>query len=212
MIVYDVSFVIHPGMLVYPGDPPPRIRGLASIAKGDPLTVSTLDLPAHAGTHVDAPAHFIAGGRSLSDYAADAFCGPAVVLDLASEPNVTAAALRASSIPPGRHVLLRTRNSIRPRSSSYARDHAFIEADAADLLLAAQPRSVGFDDYSVDAFADGALTAHRRLAAAGLLVYVHLDLSAVPAGDGTFFGLPLRLETEACPVRAVVCRDEPARS
>jgi arylformamidase len=207
MILYDLSHVIHDGMFVYPGDPPPRVRRLSSIDDGAALTTSTVELPCHAGTHVDAPAHFLAGGRLLSDYTAEAFCGPAVVLDLASEANVTAAALRAQSIPAGRHVLLRTRNSARARSSVYDRDHAFIDLEAAEVLIASRPRSVGFDDYSVDAFDDGTLTVHRRFAVEGLLVYVALDLSIVAAGEYTFFGLPPRIEhVEAAPVRAVLWR------
>jgi len=130
MILYDLSHVIREGMPLYPGDPPPRVRRLSSIDEGAALTTSTLELPCHVGTHVDAPAHFLEGGRMLSDYTVEAFGGPAVVLDLASEANVSAVTVRARSIPAGRHVLLRTRNSTRPRSRAYDRDHAFIEPEA----------------------------------------------------------------------------------
>lgn len=207
MILYDLSHVIHEGMVLYPGDPPPRVRRLSSIDEGAALTTSTLELPCHVGTHVDAPAHFLAGGRLLSDYTAEAFCGAAVVLDLASEANVNAVALRTQSMPEGRHVLLRTRNSTRLRSREYDRDHAFIEPEAAEVLIESRPLSIGFDDYSVDAEGDGALTVHRRFAAAGLLVYVALDLSLPAPGEYTFFGLPPRIErVEAAPVRAVLWR------
>jgi len=75
------------------------------------------------------------------------------------------------------------------------------------MLIARRPLSIGFDDYSVDVFDDGALTVHRRFAAEGLLVYVALDLSLAAAGEYTFFGLPPRIEhVEAAPVRAVLWR------
>jgi arylformamidase len=208
-IVYDITLVLHEGMAVYPGDAPPKIRRTASIEQGASLTVSTLELPCHAGTHVDAPGHFLAGGRLLSDYPADAFFGPAIVIDVAGHHHVTAAALKEQPIAPRRHLLLRTRNSERPRAAAYDLDHACIDSDAVDVLIALRPLSIGFDDYSVDAPAASDLPVHRRLARAGLLVYVGLDLSAIPAGEYTFFGLPLRLDgAEASPVRAVAVRGE----
>jgi arylformamidase len=207
MMLHELSHVIRQDMLVYPGDPAPRVRRLTSIEDGAPLTASSLDLPCHAGTHVDAPAHFLAGGRPLSDYAIEDFCGPALVLDFAAHDNVTAEAVRTVEIPEGRHLLLKTRNSRRAPARLYDQDHAFVDPEAAEALLARQPRSIGFDDYSIDAFADPGLTVHRRFAAAGRLVYVQLDLSSVAAGEYVFFGLPLRVDgVEAAPVRAVLWR------
>jgi arylformamidase len=207
--VYDLTLVLHEGMAVYPGDAPPRIRRTTSIEQGAALTISTLEVSSHAGTHVDAPGHFLADGRLLSDYPADAFFGPAIVVDLARHRHVTAAALEEQPIPLRRHLLLRTRNSERPRTAAYDLDHACIDSDAVDVLIALRPLSIGFDDYSVDAPAAPDLPVHRLLARAGLLVYVGLDLSAVPAGECTFFGLPLRLDgVEASPVRALALRGD----
>jgi arylformamidase len=207
--MYDLTRVLHEAMAVYPGDVPPRIRRTSSIEHGASLTVSTLELPCHAGTHVDAPGHFLAGGRLLSDYPADAFFGPAVVVDLSRHRDVTAGALEAQPIPERRHILLRTRNSERPPSAAYDLDHACIDSEAANVLITLRPLSIGFDDYSVDSPAAPDLPVHRRLAQAGLLVYVGLDLSAVPAGECTFFGLPLRLDgAEASPVRALALRGD----
>ena len=63
------------------------------------------------------------------------------------------------------------------------------------------------DYYSVDDSTSGRLPVHMRFAAAGLLVYVCLDLSRVSEGAYTFCGLPLRLSAvEAAPVRAVIWR------
>ena len=211
--VYDLSLVIHEGMLVYPGDPAPRTHRLAAIDDGAPLTASSVELSCHTGTHVDAPSHFVAGGRTLSDYPVEAFCGPAVVVDLEGDRNVTAASLRARAVPAERHLLLRTRNSARLRSPAYDRDHAYVEPEAARLLMSLRPLSIGFDYFSVDSSAGSDLTVHRLFAAEGLLVYVCLDLAAIPAGDDyQFFGLPLRLDgAEACPVRALATRRRAAR-
>jgi arylformamidase len=210
--VYDLTRPVHERMAVFPGDAPPRVRRLSTIEEGAPLTASMLEMSCHVGTHVDAPAHFLANGRKLSDFVAGDFCGPAVVLDLERHANVTADALREREIPEGRHLLLRTRNSARPDPARYDPDHAFIEDEAAEYLLGLRPLSIGFDDYSVDSGRDDALPVHRRFAEAGRLVYVCLDLSVVPTGPCAFFGLPLRLDdVEAAPVRALALTGESAR-
>jgi arylformamidase len=202
--MYDLTLPVHEAMLLYPGDPAPRIRRLAAIAQGAPLTTSAFEMTCHAGTHVDAPAHFLDGGRRLSDYEAAAFTGPAAVLDLASHRHVTREALAAHALPPGRHLLLRTRNSALLHRREFEAGHAVLTADAARHLLTAAPLSVGFDYCSVDG-PEGGLAAHRLLAEAGLLVYVCLDLAGVPAGSYRFYGLPLRLDdVEAAPVRAIL--------
>jgi arylformamidase len=41
------------------------------IKKGDTSNNMDLRLPAHAGTHIDAPFHFDPAGKNLSDYQAD---------------------------------------------------------------------------------------------------------------------------------------------
>jgi arylformamidase len=203
--IYDLTLPLGGKTLLFPGDPPPRIYRVSTIEGGAALTTSAFETTCHVGTHVDAPAHYLSEARWLSDYAAEDFCGPAVVIDLSADRHVTPGAIEAARIPPGRHVLLRTRNSGRLHDAHYDYDHAAIEPDAAGLLLVREPLSIGFDYYSVDEAASEDLDVHRLFAAAGLLVYLCLDLSAAPAGAYRFFGLPLRLtEVEGAPVRAVL--------
>ena len=44
--------------------------------------VEALETGTHAGTHIDAPAHFIEGGRSVDQLAADEFVWPAYKIDV----------------------------------------------------------------------------------------------------------------------------------
>jgi kynurenine formamidase len=46
----------------------PRISQQTSLAKGDTSNSYEITMSNHAGTHVDAPAHFIAGGRKIAEY------------------------------------------------------------------------------------------------------------------------------------------------
>src|SRR5437588_68804 len=63
--IIDISLTVGPDMLVWPGDPPVGVEPAAQVARGDPANVSTLRLGSHTGTHVDPPAHFVAGGATV---------------------------------------------------------------------------------------------------------------------------------------------------
>ena len=77
----DISWKIHPDILVWPGDPAPK-RQIVATVEADGYATSLLTLPSHTGTHLDAPAHFVAGGMTVDQIPLDHLCGEALVLDL----------------------------------------------------------------------------------------------------------------------------------
>ncbi len=66
MPIYDVSVSLSADTPTYPGDPGIEIGQFFSLENGDPANVSVIQFGAHSGTHVDAPAHFLAGGAHVS--------------------------------------------------------------------------------------------------------------------------------------------------
>ena len=52
---------------VYEGDPEPRLETLQSMNEGDLYNLSSLSMCLHNGTHIDAPRHFIEGGRTVDE-------------------------------------------------------------------------------------------------------------------------------------------------
>src|SRR3989442_12555793 len=68
-------------MTVYRGNPAVRIRPVMTLEK-DGVRVSELRLGSHTGTHVDAPGHFIKGGKGIDRVDTERFIGPAWVADL----------------------------------------------------------------------------------------------------------------------------------
>ena len=206
--IIDLTLPIGPDLPVYPGDPHPERRLVSDLAKGDPVTASVLTLGAHIGTHVDLPAHFIDGGRSLGDYPIDAFIGPAQVLDLSDvDQAIEQARLTRETIPEDHHLLLKTRNSSVSRSPVFRGDYVFLDPAAASHLLATRPRSIGIDGYSLDPADSDTFPSHRLCAERGLPVFVCLDLGPAEAGPYGFAGLPLSYPAlEGAPVRATVWR------
>lgn len=80
-MLVDLAHSIRPGMPVFPGDPEVDVRPAAELER-DGFAVARLELGSHSGTHLDAPAHSIAGGRTIDAVALDELTGPAVVLQL----------------------------------------------------------------------------------------------------------------------------------
>lgn len=60
----DLSAPLGPGMLVFPGDPSPRVEWLKR-AGADGFNLSSFRLGAHNGTHVDAPFHMSDDGVAV---------------------------------------------------------------------------------------------------------------------------------------------------
>ncbi len=66
---------------VFPGDPAPSIDIVATV-EDDGFLVEQVDTGTHTGTHLDAPGHFILGGRTVDELDATEFVWPAYVIDV----------------------------------------------------------------------------------------------------------------------------------
>src|SRR5262245_34663279 len=89
----DVSVPIRDGMVHWPGDPAIKVQRVSDVSRGDPATVSRLDLGVHSGTHVDAPVHFIPGARGVDQLPVASLLGPARVLHIQRRGPITPADL-----------------------------------------------------------------------------------------------------------------------
>ena len=67
---------------VYPGDTAPRHRPVAATSAGDVCNVAAIEMNDHNGTHIDAPWHFLDGGKKIDEIALEKCVGPAVVISI----------------------------------------------------------------------------------------------------------------------------------
>ena len=198
----DISMPLRNGMAHWPGDPAPRIERLMDRRRGDPCTLTMLTVSAHTGTHVDAPAHYLRGGRTVDEMDLAGLVGPARVLEIADAAAVTAAELARHRIRRGDRVLLRTRNSLIGAGRRLLTDYVALAEDAARFLAERGVLAVGIDALSVDPPDRDA--AHLALLEAGIWIIEGLRLGGVPAGRYELLCLPLRLATEGAPARALL--------
>ncbi|MBC7079725.1 MAG: cyclase family protein [Methanothrix sp.] len=192
-MIYDVTHTMSSSLPVYPGDPGFSRDVLKSLDRGDPYTLSALHLSAHAGTHIDAPSHFISSGRSVHEIPIERLIMMVALIDsgmVVSPENLS------GLNPPAEGVMFRTGSLMGEISESAARA-------CVDLKL----KLVGTDALSVDSLEGDVV--HRILLSNDILILEGLCLDGVPAGIYTLICMPLKIEgAEASPVRAILAPAE----
>lgn len=134
----------------------------------------------HTGSHVDAPLHKIAGGRSITDLPLDTFVGPARIADLRGIPADTpiTAALMAPKLKGVTHrdiVLLATGfGDVRAKSDEWLNHSPFVDADGARWLIERGVRGVGIDHFSIGGMGPVNAETHTLLLGAGIWVVEEL--------------------------------------
>lgn len=214
----DLSQPLGTETILWPGSRPFTAHVTAE-HDPDGHYVRNLDLPEHAGTHVDAPSHFAPGGSDIADIPLAQLLRPAVVLDVADLVGDDAAyALDAATIerieardgdiPAGAAVLVRTgwdRFVGDPERYIGAPGPACpgIGVDAARLLVERGVAGIGIDSLGIDPGHLVDCPAHRITLGAGLW---HLEglvrLEHVPPRGATVVvGVPRLSGGSGCPAR-----------
>jgi arylformamidase len=202
----DVSVMLRTGMVTWPGDPPARISHVRDMEKGDPCTVSHLDIGAHSGTHMDAPAHFVRGGAGIDTMPLDAAIGSARVIAIRDCESIKPDELLRHHIRRGERLLFKTRNSARCWDiDSFVEDFVYISAAAARYLVERQVRLVGVDYLSVGGLHADGVDTHQALLTAGIWIIEGLNLARVHPGRVQLVCLPLKIAgADGAPSRALL--------
>jgi arylformamidase len=206
----DVTAALSARLPAYPGDRPFSLCWDQRLEKGGACNLSSLGMSSHAGTHVDAPLHFVPGGAPVDLLPLETFRGPCRVVEIADERKAGLPELKAllrDGVP--ERLLLRTSNSRRGLMArrEFAEDFAYLAPEAAEWLVAEGVRLVGIDYLSIERFGFTSPDTHRVLLGAGVPIIEGLDLSAAGPGEFDLLCLPLRVEgADGAPARAVLRR------
>ena len=211
MKVHDVSLVLRPDMVTWPGEPGPRIEPLRRIAKGDSANVSLVTLGDHTGTHVDPPIHFIEGANTVDRLPVDALVGPCRVVAFDGPGHVNAAWLDRAGIG-GERILFKTRNSERWRdvTAPFTPDFVAIDASAARWCVAHGVKLVGVDYLSIEPQGPEkeGYPVHKTLLGAEVVIIEGLDLGAVGPGDYTLVCGAIKLhDGDGAPARVFLLEE-----
>ncbi|KMT01160.1 hypothetical protein BVRB_9g224110 [Beta vulgaris subsp. vulgaris] len=188
---------------------------VASQKNGSIANNSEMKLPSHTGTHVDAPSHFyqeyLDAGYDVDTLDLDVLNGPALLVDVQRDSNITADVMKSLHIPKGvRRVLFRTLNTDRRLmykkefDSSYV---GFMKDGAQWLVDNTDIKLVGIDYLSVAAFADLAPSHLVLLKSREIILVEGLKLDNVPAGTYNVHCLHPRMAgAEGTPIRCILMK------
>jgi arylformamidase len=206
MQLIDISRPLDARMPSWPGETAFHREQTSSVADGDAATVSNLVGCAHTGTHVDAPAHFIADGPGLAELSLEPWIGPCRVVHHEDDRDVTAADLDSWELEGVERLLLRTPNVSRwVDAPKFREDYLAIDAGAARWLVDNGVKLIGIDYLSIETFEAGDHPVHRALLGAGIAILEGVRLEHVEPGDYELIALPLPVvEGDGSPVRAVL--------
>ena len=173
MPVVDLTHVFEDGMPVFPGLPTPSIHSIAKVEQ-DGYAMTELHLLNHIGTHVDAPAHQIAGGDTLDEIPFDRLVTDALTIDVSGhdpgplplaelEPHL--ADVRERDI-----VFLFSDNARNWGTDAYWTGWSYPDADAARALIERGVSAIGFDGPSADPVDTTTFDLHRIWLSAGRMI------------------------------------------
>jgi arylformamidase len=210
MRIYDVSVAISPQTPTYPGDPGIEFEQWAALDKGDAANVTMLHFGAHTGTHVDAPAHFLAGTERVEAMSLEALIGTARVVEIPLEAQeIEARHIEEIELNGAVRVLFKTRNSEfwANNAEGFRTDFTYLTPEAARVLVERGVRLVGIDYLSVEQYNSKDFATHTILLERGVVIVEGLDLREVAAGEYELICLPLKLAGgtgDGAPARAVL--------
>jgi len=208
MRTYDITLTISPDLVVWPDDQPVELYKTAAIADGNEANVSRIHMGVHTGTHVDAPYHFLDGGKTVDELDIGMLTGRAYVLHVDDHVDlITKEVVENSVIPPRtKRVLFKTRNSKlwNDGHTDFETRYVAIDPEAAELLIQRGVKLVGVDYLSVAAFTD-TIPTHEVFLRAGVIIVEGLNLSKVSQGRYTMYCLPLKIGgVDGAPARAIL--------
>jgi arylformamidase len=215
----DISVTMRDGMVHWPGDPECKISLAVKLGapisgqrgKTYPCNLTHLSLSAHTGTHMDAPRHFIANGRTMEAMPLDAVVGPCRVIEIKHRSVITVDELRPHKLKRGERILFKTRNSTKSwklaKTGTFDENFVYIPAETARYLVERGVMTVGVDYLSVGGWQKDGVECHQILLGAEVWIIEGLDLSKVKSGTHDLVCLPLKiLGADGAPARAILRR------
>ena len=208
MKIIDLTHEIHTGMMAYPGDPEISLEEACN-HETDGCHVDYLMCGSHAGTHIDAPYHFLPGGKRITDYPVSRFIGEGVVIDL--QHKKAGEAITEEDLLPlqeivqeGDFLVLQTGWCEKYGDEAYL-NHPYLNVEAAQAIADLGVSIVAVDFLNVDPTLWEQWDVHPVLLGNEVLIVENLNNSLALGSDRRydFCFAPIKLQgSDGGPVRA----------
>jgi kynurenine formamidase len=204
--VVDLTHSFANGMPVFPGLPDPAFEPVAKV-EDDGYAMTAYRMLNHIGTHVDAPAHQIAGGDTLDEIGLERLVTEAVTIDVSHrEPHgpIPLAELEPelADVRAGDIVLLYSNNGRNYGSEAYWTGWSYPDAEASRALVEVGISAIGFDGPSADPVDTTTFDLHRIWLGAGRLILENV---------ANLERLPRRAQVVVAPMKVAAANGAPTR-
>lgn len=198
MTFIDLSVPLTEKTPVYPGDPVTKIEQ-AGVLETSGYEDHYVSVGTHVGTHIDAPAHMIKGGKTLNQVELDRFIGRGVYIKVDKE--ITLDKVKTVDIGDGDIVLFHTGMSDVYHQKEYYDNYPAISETVANYLVSKRVKMVGVDMCSVD---HEPFPVHKIFLGNGALIIENLtNLSQLDGKKFKVYALPISLQIDGAPARVI---------
>jgi len=204
MKTIDLSHVITSEMPVYPGTEKPLIQQ-ANTHAAEGFAEKKLTFYSHIGTHIDAPAHILAGEATLDELGVDQFIGNGICISV-KQSLISASSLEKQLTNQKNidFVLFSTGWSKYWGSNEYFSGYPVLTDEAARMLCSLGLKGIGFDTISADSEGSADFPIHKILLKKMIVIENLTNLEPLINQVFVFCCLPLKIKDgDGSPVRAV---------
>jgi len=204
--VVDLTHPFRNGMPVFPGLPQPSFEPIAKVEE-DGYAMTRYSLLNHVGTHVDAPAHQIAGGDTLDEIGLERLVTDALTIDVSNRRPHGAIPLaeleqHLDKVRKDDIVLLYSDNARNYGGEAYWTGWSYPDAEAAQALIDRGVSAIGFDGPSADPVDSTTFDLHRVWLGAGRMILENV---------ANLDQLPERTQIVVAPMKVAAANGAPAR-
>lgn len=199
----DISLPLSPSSIAYPNNPKVEFQSLPTQSN----VITKITFGSHSGTHIDAPSHAIAGGKTIDEFPIETFHGLARVIDCSKvEESIKVSDLETKNIQKGERILLKTSNSKRGFAEFFP-DFVYLSPEGAEYLAIKEVMLVGIDSLSIKQKGNPDNSSHTNLLSKKIPILEGLDLSKVEEGEYHLSCFPLKfIGIDGSPARAILAK------
>jgi arylformamidase len=204
--VLDLTHAFDNGMPVFPGLPDPSFEHIAQVEQ-DGYAMTRYSMLNHIGTHVDAPAHQIAGGDTLDEIGLERLVTDAVRIDVSHRAPHGPVPLdelqpELERVRAGDIVLFYSDNARNYGSDAYWTGWSYPDAEASRALIERGISAIGFDGPSADPVDSTTFDLHRIWLSAGRMILENVN---------NLDQLPERAQVVVAPMKVARANGAPTR-
>ena len=200
----DISWPLRPEITGYKDKQSLAIEAIKNFSEHG-VRESLIRINSHAGTHIDAPSHFIKDGKTIDQIILEQCIGICRVIEIDTAIiNITKEVLVAQAIKKYERILFKTRNSARSATAPFDGAFTYLTKEAADYLASLEILLVGIDYLGIERNQPHHET-HRAFLENNIVILEGLRLQDITPGSYELICLPLALqEIDAAPARAIL--------